>query len=153
MYSAGMFGSTPGLREALTGGEPPREWLDASRDRRRRMHSADTEALQAQLDRTRLYVAALFQLLVARGVFTVEEAQRLVRELEAAGAEPAGRDVVTGAEVPPAEDPFGAMSEAHAPRKRGWRARVKPWVVVAGAFALTAYAVGLAWLAAWVGRR
>src|SRR5262249_25995951 len=113
MYSAGLFQTMPMMRDALADPPPNQEWLDAAKDGcRRRMHSADTEALQAQVDQLRLYVAALFRLLVARGVVTVDEAQQLVAELVATGGEPGvavGRDVVSGAELPPEENPFRGL--------------------------------------------
>jgi hypothetical protein len=108
------------MRDALTKPEPLREWLEAAQARcQRRMHSTDTASLQAEVEQLRLYVTVLFRLLVARGVFTVEEAQQLVVELEAASAEPtgaAGRDMVSGDALPPKENPFRKLTEARGPR-------------------------------------
>ena len=40
MFSGGLFQAMPGMREALTGPQPSREWLEAVQDRcQRRMHS------------------------------------------------------------------------------------------------------------------
>jgi hypothetical protein len=99
--------------------------------RRRRMHTGDTEQLQSELDRLRVYVTALFQLLVARGVFTAEEAKRLVTELESSTIEESDacrdRDVVTGEELPPEENPFRGLA---GPSKSNWRVRVMQVSVV-----------------------
>src|ERR1700722_7546187 len=116
MWGAGQMLAEPeALREGETAGERSRQ----------RMHSGDTLALQAEIDRLRVHVAALFQLLIARGVFTAEEAQRLVAELDTSvgvGDENyRERDVVTGAELPLEENPFRGLS---GPGKSNWRARV-----------------------------
>lgn len=103
MFSGGLFQATPGMRDALTKPES-KEWLEAAQERtQRRMHSTDTASLQAEIDQLRLSVAALFQLLVARGVFTVQEAQLLMRELEAAASVQGvpERDLVSGTECLP----------------------------------------------------
>ena len=156
MFSGGMFQSMPGMREALTKPEPPQEWLEAVQDRcQRRMHSTDTASLQAEVDQLRLYISVLFQLLITRGVFTVEEAQRRVGELEAANSEhggAAGRDVVSGAELQPAENPFRGLGAAGGPR-RGWRTWVRFGVAAACVLGSIAFGAGLAWYIAWVGQR
>src|SRR5436190_8627380 len=147
MFSGGLFQSMPGMRDALTKPES-QKWLEAAQGRcQRRMHSTDTASLQAEVDQLRLYVAALFRLLVTHGVFTVEEAQRLVGELEAASSEPdgaAGRDVVSGAELPPAENPFRELGRAD-DRWRGWRWWVRYGVTAACLLALAAFVAGMAW--------
>jgi hypothetical protein len=154
MFSGGLFQSMPGMRDALTKPEPPQEWLEAAQDRcQRRMHSTDTASLQAEIDQLRLYVAVLFRLLVARGAFTVEEAQRLAGELETASGEPggaAGRDVVSGAELPPKENPFQELREVDGSHQRGWWPWVRFGVATACVLGLAACVAGLAWLIVWV---
>ena len=74
-------------------------------------------------------------------------------ELGAAGGEPGGvaaRDVVSGAEQPPEENPFRELGRADGPRRRYWWTRVSPGVLAAGLIGLTACGVGVAWLAGWV---
>jgi hypothetical protein len=153
MFSGGMFQSMPGMREALTGPGPSREWLESAQERcQRRMHSTNTTSLQAEIDQLRVYMTALFRLLVARGVFTVEEAQQRVAELEAAG-EPGGtsaRDVMSGAERPPEENPFREMGRVDGQRRRYWWARIRHGVLAACLIGLTAGGVGIAWLVGWI---
>jgi hypothetical protein len=152
MFSGGMFQSIPGLRDALTKPEAMQDWLEAAQDRgQRRMHSTDTASLQVEVERLRLYVETLFRLLVARGVFTAEEAQRLVGELEAAASASDGaakRDVVSGAELPPEENPFRELRGAGGTRRRVrwvWRAWVRFLVAAAGVLAAVALACVIVW--------
>ena len=121
---------------------------------RRHLNSVETAALQAQIDRHNAHIAALYQLLVARGVFTAEEAKRLVTELETAGKECPVRDLVTGTALPPEENPFRELVETSAERgKRHWRLRLRTAVRVAGFLVLAclglAAGVFLAWLWAY----
>jgi hypothetical protein len=149
MFSGGMFQSIPGLRDALTKPEPLQEWLEASQNRlQRRMHSTDTASLQAEVDRLRLYVETLFRLLLARGVFTVEEAQRLMTELEVAssGSDSAPeRDVVTGAELPSQQNPFQELRNADGPRRRVWRTWVRFIVAAIGVLAVAGLGAFIVW--------
>ena len=62
-------------------------------------------------------------------------------------------NLVSGAELPPKEDPFRELGGADSTRQNGWRARLPFVLVAAGVLALVAYGAGLAWLAAWVGQR
>lgn len=154
MYSAGLFATIPGMREALTGAPQTPEWLAAAKDRgQRRMHSADTESLQSQVEQLRQYVAVLFQLLVGHGICTVEEAQRLVGEMASASSEPNAttvRDVVTGMELPPEENPFLGLGDAIGHPKKSWRERVQPELLTAVLLCGTTIGVWVAWLAGWV---
>ncbi|HEV3385520.1 MAG TPA: hypothetical protein VG097_11950 [Gemmata sp.] len=107
---------------------------------RRRMHSGDTEELQSEIDRLRMHVTALFQLLVARGVFTAEEAKRLVAELDSSTLEEGDgsriRDVVTGEELPPADNPFRGLG---GPSQSNWRVRVRQVSLLVGFFFLVCF--------------
>ena len=151
MFSGGLFQATPGMRDALTMPEPSQEWLEAALDRcERRKHTADTAALRDEIDHLRLHLATLFRLLIARGTFTVEEAQRLAAELET--GDEAGRDLVSGAELPPKENPFQELRESDGTRRRGWRAWVRFGVVSGGILALIAFGIGLRWYVNWVQR-
>lgn len=107
MFSAGVATTQAFLKQA---------WVDAEgmRERsRQRMHSSDAESLQAQIDQLRLYVATLFQILIAHKAFTADEARALMERLDAAdgtvGDGYQGRDVVTGAELPAEENPFSGI--------------------------------------------
>jgi hypothetical protein len=112
MFAADASIAQAFLKKALAESEAMRERSrQAAADRRhRRMHSSDTEDLQAQVDQLRLYVAALFQVLIRHGVFTSSEARDLMVRLDASdgvvGDGYHGRDVVTGAELPPEQNPF-----------------------------------------------
>lgn len=123
---AGFVHSQRQLSGAVAEAEAIRERGRAARDRsERRLHAAGVAALQVQVDQLRTYVATLFQLLVARGVFTADEATRLVSEFETAGESGAPiRDVVTGVELPPEVNPFTELVTAGAPPVRRWRVRL-----------------------------
>jgi len=123
-----MWGAGQMLAEPKT----PLERPAPSERSRQRMHSGDTEALQSEIDRLRVYVTSLFQLLIARGVFTEEEAKRLVAELDPSTGETdegyRDRDVVTGEKLPPQENPFRGLA---GPPKSNWRLQFKRmrWVL------------------------
>jgi hypothetical protein len=154
MFSAGIVKSQALLQEALAEGGAIREREREARERsRRRLQAADAAALQAQVDALRVYVTALFQLLVARGVFTAEEAKGLVADLEAAEAVGTTRDVVTGTDLPPEENPFVGLAEEAGDWRGGTRrGRVFRLVVLVGLTALAACGLvgalwaGLRWL-------
>ena len=86
------------------------ESLSMRERNRERLHTSDLEDLQAQVDQLRLYVATLFQILVAHGTFTAEEAKALMLKLDATDGKfdgsYSGHDVVTGKDLPPVENPF-----------------------------------------------
>ena len=151
MYSGGIIPSTPGMRQALTGPPYSQDSLAAAQDRsQRRMHSVDTASLQAEVDELRQYVTALFRLLVARGVFTVEEAQHRLSELAGESGGAAARDVVSGTELPPEENPFRGLGGASGPLSTGKRARRWSKVLAAGALVLAASVLWVAIFAGWV---
>jgi hypothetical protein len=114
MFSSGVGMTQAFLKQAVEDAEAMRARAQQAADRgHRRMHTADTEDLQAQVDQLRLYVATLFQILIAHGVFTAAEVQQLMARLDASdGAADGGyqgRDVVTGAELPPEVNPFTGL--------------------------------------------
>jgi polyhydroxyalkanoate synthesis regulator phasin len=135
MFSAGFVKSQALLKEALAEGEAIRQRELAAQERsRKRLHAADMRALQAEVDDLRRYVAVLFQLLVARGVFSADEAKRLVAELETGEVSVATRDLVTGAVLPLEENPFRELTEPRRSKPRLRRAPPKSGVSGMGLF-------------------
>jgi hypothetical protein len=142
------------LRKAVAEDEESRLRGEEAKERcRSRMLSGHTEALQAEVDRLRVCVTVVFQLLISRGVFTAEEAQQFVAELDTAESEGSPRrDIITGAGCPPEADPFSEFAPAELaknPSKPSRRARFLKWILAAALILLSGYGLASLIVAVW----